>query len=89
MGIHVEERTFTPSVTFITTDTRREEQPRVPLIGVNAGCMPGRSPGTPVKVLEAELRDLRGAQTANGTSRLKISKQASANGILRTRRRFV
>lgn len=89
MGFHVEERSFTPSVTFITTDSKCEDPPRIPVIGQHEGCMFGRKPGATVKALEAELRDLHGARTAAAKAKLVVRKQVSANGVLRIRRRSV
>ena len=86
MGYHVEERSFQPSVSFITTDTKREDPPRIPMIGAHAGCLFGRSPGASVRALEAELRDLHGARTARAKAQLVIAKRVSASGVLRSRR---
>lgn len=42
-------------------DERRAsyQQPRIPLIGVDAGAIPGTKPGCTVRALEATERDLR------------------------------
>lgn len=91
MGFHVEERTFTPSVTFITTELGRkhENEARFPAVGAHSGAWEEARPGCTARRVDQLERDLRGAQTAHGNAKLVISKQASASGILRTRRRFV
>lgn len=40
------------------TDTRREQQPRIPLIGVDAGCIPGTRPGCSAAELERAGREI-------------------------------
>lgn len=89
MGYHVEERTFQPSVTFITTDDKKHEnEARFPAVGAHSGAWEEARPGCPVRRVERLEADLRGAQTARGKATMVISKKASASGILRTRRRF-
>lgn len=90
MGYHVEERAFTPSVTFITTELgkKHENEARFPAVGAHCGAWEEARPGCPVRRVEQLERDLRGAATTRGKTTLVIAKRASANGILRTSRRF-
>lgn len=91
MGFHVEERSFTPSVTFITTDNgkKHENEARFPAVGAHCGAWEEARPGCSVRRVEQLERDLRGAQTAQAKARLVVRKQVSANGVLRIRRRSV
>lgn len=39
-------------------DDERESQPRVPIIGLDSGCIPGTKPGSSARELERAGRDI-------------------------------
>lgn len=41
-----------------TSSDDKETQPRVPIIGLDAGCIPGTKPGCSAKALDAAGRDI-------------------------------
>jgi hypothetical protein len=86
MGYHVEERSFQPSVRFITTDTKREPETRIPAVRAHAGAWEEARPGCTVKRLMQLERDMHGARTAHAQAKLVITKRVSVNGVLRYRR---
>lgn len=89
MGYHAVERSFQPSVTFITTieSARDENEARFPAVGAHCGAWEEARPGCPVRRVMQLESDLRGAQTAHAKAKLVISKRVSVNGVLRTSRR--
>lgn len=41
-----------------SSSDQREQQPRVPVIGLDAGCIPGTKPGCSARELERAGRDI-------------------------------
>jgi hypothetical protein len=62
MGFHVEERSFQPSVTFITTDTKHEPETRIPAVRAHAGAWEEARPGCTVERVMQLERDVAGGK---------------------------
>jgi hypothetical protein len=54
-----------------TTSSRREQQPRIPLIGVDAGAIPGTKPGCSARELERAGREIVRSRMALAREKLK------------------
>lgn len=76
MGYHAVEHSFQPSVTFITTDTKREPVTRLPMIGAHPGCIDGTAPGCSAKALEEAGKEIVRSRMA--LARLKLKQGTKA-----------
>lgn len=81
MGVAVAPRSTQPERGHARGESSRsDQQPRIPLIGVDAGCIPGTAPGCSVAELERAAQDLNDAARHGLQRRLKESRKRLKHG---------
>lgn len=74
MGVAVRQQSSAPALEAghnRGSDAPSEAQPRVPIIGLDAGCIPGTRPGCSARELERAGRDIARSRMENARKKLR------------------